>query len=609
MAPEDNAAPDEWPADEGNGGNGADGVDGDGADGASGTRGDALRASEQRFGREFGRAPLGLVTASLDAGRRCAYLAVNDTYRELTGYPRAELDGTDLLGSFHPEDQPALEILIAGAVSGAAGQIGSDARLVRRDGELVWVHLTGSVIRPAAGEPYLAIFVEDITAAEQARAELGRLQRELQRSRRLASLGQLVGGISHDFSNTLTVIANYASLVRDEVTIAETTESAAKWRHVRLDVEQIEEAAERSKRLIKHLLAFTRREEAEPVLLDLGLMISDAAGLLTEVLGEHVPVVTRQAPGLWPVQADPGLLKQAIVNIALNARDAMPGGGQVTIDAMNVDMDDLPADGPDVTDLAELLPGRYVGFRITDTGTGMDAATAERAFEPFFTTKGGDRAAGLGLPTVHRFAAQAGGKAWLRSELARGTTVTVVLPAAAGSGSPAAVRAGRAPELGQVLVVDDEAAIREMAHRVLTSAGYQVMTAANGSEALGLLRDGKVVADLVLADVVMPGMTGPAFAARARAMFPGLPVLFMSGYELQEATAEDWPGPEAQVLGKPFSRAALLARVTRLLAADAGAGASELPRQRARSESQPPESQPQPGLQVQPGPRAQDERW
>jgi PAS domain S-box-containing protein len=609
VAPEDNAAPDEWPAEEGNGGNGADGVDGDGADGASGTRGDALRASEQRFGREFGRAPLGLVTASLDAGRRCAYLAVNDTYRELTGYPRAELDGTDLLGSFHPEDQPALEILIAGAVSGAAGQIGSDARLVRRDGELVWVHLTGSVIRPAAGEPYLAIFFEDITAAEQARAELGRLQRELQRSRRLASLGQLVGGISHDFSNTLTVIANYASLVRDEVTIAETTESAAKWRHVRLDVEQIEEAAERSKRLIKHLLAFTRREEAEPVLLDLGLMISDAAGLLTEVLGEHVPVVTRQAPGLWPVQADPGLLKQAIVNIALNARDAMPGGGQVTIDAMNVDMDDLPADGPDVTDLAELLPGRYVGFRITDTGTGMDAATAERAFEPFFTTKGGDRAAGLGLPTVHRFAAQAGGKAWLRSELARGTTVTVVLPAAAGSGSPAAVRAGRAPELGQVLVVDDEAAIREMAHRVLTSAGYQVMTAANGSEALGLLRDGKVVADLVLADVVMPGMTGPAFAARARAMFPGLPVLFMSGYELQEATAEDWPGPEAQVLGKPFSRAALLARVTRLLAADAGAGASELPRQRARSESQPPESQPQPGLQVQPGPRAQDERW
>jgi two-component system, cell cycle sensor histidine kinase and response regulator CckA len=221
----------------------------------------------------------------------------------------------------------------------------------------------------------------------QARAEIQRLQRELQRSRRLASLGQLVGGIGHDFSNTLTVIANYASLVHDEVTVAETTESVAKWRRVRWDVEQIEEAAERSKRLIKHLLAFTRREEAEPVLMDLGQMISDATGLLTEVLGEHVAVVTRQAEGLWPVQADPGLLKQVIINIALNARDAMPGGGQVTIDAMNIDMDDLPADWLDITDLAELLPGRYVAFRMADTGTGMDAGTAERAFEPFFTTK------------------------------------------------------------------------------------------------------------------------------------------------------------------------------------------------------------------------------
>ena len=562
-----------------------------GADETAGTWGDALRASEQRFGREFGRAPLGLVAASLRAGQRWACLAVNDTYCELTGYPRAELDGTDLLGSFHPEDQPALEILIAearsearsGARSGATGQIGTDARLVRRDGELVCVHLTGSVIRPADGEPYLAVFVEDITAAEQARAELKLLQRELQRSRRMASLGQLVGGISHDFSNTLTVIANYASLVRDEVTVAETTESAGKWRHVRLDVEQIEEAAERSKRLIQHLLAFTRREEADPVLLDLGLMISDATGLLTEVLGEHVPVVTRQAAGLWPVQADPGLLKQAIVNIALNARDAMPGGGQVTIDAMNIDTDDLPGDGQDVTGLAELLPGRYVGFRITDTGTGMSAATAERAFEPFFTTKSEDRAAGLGLSTVHRFAAQAGGKAWLRSELGRGTTVTVVLPAAAGSGSPGAARAERPAELSRVLVIDDEAAIREVAHRVLTSAGYQVVTAANGSEALGLLRDGKAVVDLVLTDVVMPGMTGPAFAAQARAMFPGLPVLYMSGYEQQESTAGEFPGPGAQVIGKPFSRAALLARVTQLLTADAGAG--ELPRQRARSGS------------------------
>jgi PAS domain S-box-containing protein len=612
VAHKDKPALDAWPSGadgtapggaDGTAGAGADGTTGAGADGTAGNWGDALRASERRFGREFGRAPVGLVAARLSADRRCAYLTVNDTYCELTGYPRAELDGTDFLGSFHPEDQPALEILIADAMSGTIFQIGSDARLVRKDGESVWVHLTGSVLRSPGDEPYLAIFVEDITAAEQARAELKQLQRELQRSRRLANLGQLVGGISHDFSNTLTVIANYASLVRDEVTVAETTDSAARWRHVRLDVEQIEEAAERSKRLVQHLLAFTRREEAEPVLLDLGLMISDATGLLTEVLGEHVPVVTQQTDGLWPVHADPGLLKQAIVNVALNARDAMPGGGQVTVDAMNIDTDDLPADWRDVTDLAELLPGRYVAFRITDTGTGMDAATAERAFEPFFTTKNRDRAAGLGLPAVNRFAAQAGGQAWLRSELGRGTTVTVVLPAAAGSGSPGAARAVRPSELSWVLVIDDEAAIREVAHRVLTSAGYQVMTAANGSEALGLLRDGKIAVNLILADVVMPGMTGPAFAAQARAMCPGLPVLFMSGYEQQEAGAEDWPGPGAKVIGKPFSRAALLARVSQMLTASADPAASVLPQQRARSESWPL------GSQAQAEPRAQAERW
>jgi PAS domain S-box-containing protein len=555
---EDNASPDEYPA-------AGDVTDGD--------WGDALRASEQQFWREFGHAPVGLVMASLPADRRCAYVAVNVTYCELTGYSRPELNGSDFLSCFHPQDQPALEILIEDVTSGVAAQIEADARLVRADGEIVWAHLAGSVRRSPAGERYLAIFVQDATAAWQAQAEIQRLQRELQQTRRLASLGQLVGGISHDFSNTLTVIANYASLVRDEVIVAETTESAAKWGPVRWDVEQIEEAADEAKRLIKHLLAFARREEAEPVLLDLGQTISDATGLLVEVLGEHVLLATGQPEGLWPVQADPGLLKQAIVNIAVNARDAMPGGGQVVIDAVNIDMEDLPADWQDSADLAELLPGRYVAFRVTDAGTGMDAITAERAFEPFFTTKNGDRAAGLGLPAVRRFATQAGGKAWLHSELGHGTTVTVVLPAAGQAGWHAAAQQGRALEsAGTILVVDDEAAIRDVAHRVLTSAGYRVVTAANGHEALGLLGDPQLAADLLVTDVVMPGMTAAAFAAQVRALRPGLPVLFMSGYEQQGIAGEGWPDPGAQVISKPFSRAALLTSVTTMLAVDIGVG-------------------------------------
>jgi two-component system, cell cycle sensor histidine kinase and response regulator CckA len=541
-----------------------------GADLTTGYWGEALRASEQQSWRQFGRAPAGLMVAGLTADRGCVCVAANETYCELSGSSRGEISGANFLSFFHPEDQPALDLLIEDVIAGATDQLGADARLIRKDGEVVWVRLTGSVIRPPAGERYLATFIEDTTDLQQARTEIQRLERELQRSRRLASLGQLVGGISHDFSNTLTVVSNYASLVRAELVIAEATESAAKWGPVRWDVEQIGEAADHAKKLIRHLVAFAKRQETEPALVDLGQLISDATGLLGEVLGENVPIVTRQTDGLWEVQGDPGLLQQAIVNIALNARDAMPGGGQVVIDTVNIDLENLPADWQGAAELAELLPGRYVAFRVTDTGTGMDASTAERAFEPFFTTKGGDSAAGLGLSVVRRFATQAGGNAWLRSEPGQGTTVTVVLPAAAGSVSPAISPVRATESAGMVLVVDDEPAIRSVAHRVLTTAGYQVVTAANGDEAVRLLGNRELAVDMILTDMVMPGMTGAAFAAQAKAMRPGLPILYMSGYEPQDVAGGVEDDPLAQIISKPFSRPALLAKVTQMLTAGAG---------------------------------------
>ena len=537
----------------------------------TGYLGEALRASEQQSWRQFGRAPVGLMLAGLTGDRGCVCVAVNETYCELSGYSRGEIAGANFLSFFHPEDQPALGALLEDVLTGATDGIGADARLIRKDGEIAWVRLTGSVIRPSVGERYLATFIEDITASQRARAEIKHLERELQRSRRLGSLGQLVGGISHDFSNTLTVIANYASLVRDELVIAEATESAAKWGPVRWDVEQITEAADHAKSLIRHLAAFAKRQETEPVLVDLGQIISDATGLLSEILGEHVPIVARQDDGLWEVQADPGLLQQAIVNIALNARDAMPGGGQIVIDTANIDMESLPADWQGTAELAELLPGRYVAFRVTDTGTGMDADTAGRAFEPFFTTKDGDAAAGLGLPVVRRFATQAGGNAWLRSEPGKGTTVTVVLPAADGSASPAIYQGPPRESAGRLLVVDDEPAIRSVAHRVLTAAGYQVLTASNGDEAVRLLGDPDLSLDMVLTDIVMPGMTGAAFAAQARAMRPGLPILFMSGYDRPDIAQAGGIDPFAPIISKPFSRPVLLAKVAQMLTARAGA--------------------------------------
>ncbi len=540
---------------------------------ATGDGAEALRASEQQFSQQFGPLPVGMLVTSLTADHQNAYLAVNETFCQLTGYNRAELGRGDFLGDFHPDDQPALEALIANVISGGTDRIRADARLVRKDGEDVFVHLTGSAVQPPAGERHLAIFIEDARAEQQAWAEISRLGQELQQSRRMESVGQLVGGITHDFNNLLTVISNYASLVRDEVSVAEATESATRWEPVRWDVEQIEDAADRAKRLIKHLLAFTRREEGQPVLVDFGQLINDVARLLREMLGERVPLVTRPGAGLWPVQADPGLLEQMIMSIAVNARDAMPAGGRVSIDTANIDTADALPDRQDEAELAELLPGRYVELRITDTGAGMDAVTAERAFEPFFTTKSGDQAAGLGLSTVHRFATRAGGRAWLRSAPGHGTTVTVVLPAAPGSGSgatgPAAADSEPVTESARVvLVVDDDATIRAVAHRVLTSAGYQVMTAGNGQEALDLLENSAAPPDVLLTDVIMPGMTGETFAARVKTLQPGIRVLFMSGYQRPDGSAEGWPGLHRPVLDKPFTRAALLARITQVLAED-----------------------------------------
>ena len=546
-------------------------------------RGQTLRASEQAFQRDFGRVPFAMIVTSLAADRANMYLTVNDAFCQLTGYARAELSGGDFLADFHPEEQPALEAQIQEVISGRTDQFHADARLLGKNGETIFVQLTGSAIQPPAGERYLVTFIQDVSATEQARAEIRQLELELRRSRRLESLGQLFGGIAHDFNNLLTVIANYASLVRDEVSVAEATESATRWEPVRWDVEQIEDAADRGKRLIKHLLAFARREEAHAVSMDLSQLIGDVTRLLGEVLGEHISLDCRIDAHIWPVEADPGLLEQAIINIVVNARDAMPTGGLVTIETVNIDTADpetastetaqLTAERQGAAELAELLPGRYVALRITDTGIGMDQVIAERAFEPFFTTKSGDQAAGLGLSAVRTFVAQVGGKSWLRSEPGHGTTVTVLLPAAAGAGSvmagTAAARHALVPKYaGTILVVDDEPAIREVAHRVLTSAGYRVETAGNGHEALGLLRDSRMAADLILTDVVMPGMTGKAFAAQVQAVRPDIKMLFMSGYERPGAVTDGWPEAETHIISKPFTRAALLARVSQVLAAE-----------------------------------------
>ena len=455
------------------------------------------RAGERQFQREFGRMPCGMLVLSL-AGRWGSYLVANDAYCQLTGYTWEELEGRGVLSDIHPEDQPALEALIQALISGDNADVATTTRLVHKDGEAIDVRLTGSVIHPPAAEGYLAVFVEDISAAERAKAEACQLGRELAVSRRLESVGHLVGGIAHDFNNLLTVIAGYAGLVHEEVSVAVATQSATKWEPVRGDVEQIRDAADRAKTLIRHMLAFAHREAARPADVDIAQMLGDTRPLLSALLGEDITVTFHPCAGAWPVKADQALLEQVIVNIAMNAKDAMATGGHLSIsvgniDAARIDHPDSQIGQWDADDLAGLLPGPYVGLHIADNGTGMEPQIAARAFEPFFTTKRGGLAAGLGLTAVQRIATQAGGKAWLRSEPGSGTTIVVVLPAAHGAGyeifRPAIVPQRTERRQDSVLVVDDDPQIRAMIHRVLTSAGYRVATAASGQDALAVLKD------------------------------------------------------------------------------------------------------------------------
>jgi PAS domain S-box-containing protein len=541
-------------------------------------QGEALRVSWQRYECEFGWMPWGMMATTLTADRPNLYLAANEAFCKLTGYSWAELSGRDFLGDLEPEEQAALDLLTQQAMAGDTDHFQVDTRLIRKDGGTVAVRLTGWAIQPESGDRYLTTYAEDITAASRAIDEVQQLGHELARSRRMESLGHLVGGLAHDFNNLLTVIASYASLVHEEISVAEAADSLTRWGPVRSDVEQIQGAADRARMLIKRMLAFARRERAQTEDVDLAQVISDTTVLLGEMLGEHIPVIVQPGTNVWPVRADSAMLEQVITNIAVNARDAMPGGGQLTISTGNIDTmsmasADLSVGQCDAAELAELLPGRYVALRIADTGIGMDPVIAQRAFEPFFTTKDATQSAGLGLTTIQRFAAEAGGKAWLQSETGAGTTVTVVLPAAQGAGwevPGAGATPGRSAHSGSVLVIDDEPQIREVVHRVLTSAGYQVTTAASGQDALALLANPGTPADLVLTDIVMPGITGPAFAAQVQVMRPGIQVLFMSGYERPASAAAGWPDADVPVIGKPFSRASLLATVSQLLATGPG---------------------------------------
>ncbi len=406
--------------------------------------------------------------------------------------------------------------------------------------------------------------VQEAAARERLKtdAERERLQNQLHQAQRLESLGQLAGGIAHDFNNLLAVIINYAAFIANDLDAASALDGDDRWRGTREDIEQVRLAAERASHLTHQLLSFARREVVQPEVVDVNNVVSDIEQLLRRTLGEHVELESSLAADLHAVLIDPGQLEQILVNLAVNARDAMPEGGILKIDTANIDVDEeFAASRP------ELSPGPHVRLRISDSGVGMPPETVQRAFDPFFTTKPPGRGTGLGLATVYGIVQQAGGRTEIYSEPGIGTTFTAQLPATDRLNIPVVHPNDSPVPHGEetILLVEDEQALREVTRRILSAAGYKVLVAANGPRALQAAGGHAGPIDLLLSDVIMPQMPGPQLAERLLAERPAVRVLLMSGFAQPILDSGGHLEAGMALIEKPFSGPGLLAKVAQTL--------------------------------------------
>jgi PAS domain S-box-containing protein len=483
------------------------------------------------------------------------FLEVNAAAADAFGYSRQDLTQMTIFDLYVPRDaQDAAEVAAADARKSNVrfGPI----TVRKKDGSLLRVLVTTYEV-VYGGRPARVSMVEDVSQREK-------LERQLNQSQRLESLGQLAGGIAHDFNNLLGVIVNFALFAKEKVLASGNGSPSPGLQLAVKDIDRIVRAGESAARLTHQLLAFARREVIRPEPIDVNSVVAELEPLVTRTLGEHIEFVTTAGKDLWPALMDPGQLEQVLTNLVVNARDAMPAGGKLVIDCENVNVDDAYAAGR-----PGLKPGRYVRIRVTDTGTGMDAATLSRVFEPFFTTKPKGQGTGLGLATVYGIVNQAGGDISIYSEVGVGTRAHVLLPASDEAPSPpAAVTPPRERASATVLVVEDADDLREITELILTKNGYRVITAPNGVAALDVVKNRPDVIDLLLTDVVMPHMQGPELVKRVAALRPEIRVLYMSGYARPIVSAGGTLDDGVLLLEKPFTEPVLLAKVEQALRAE-----------------------------------------
>ena len=444
----------------------------------------------------------------------------------------------------HPDDLPV--VIAAEEQSRNGFPFQAEFRVRRKDGREVWLSDTAVIVQGSDSHPVMEGIMVDIT-------ERKALETQLQQSRKMEAVGRLAGGIAHDFNNLLTIISGYTELALSRPLLPNEAHA---------DIERIENAAGRAAALVRQLLAFSRKQVLQPKILDLNKIVLNLDSLLRRLMDERIEMVTRVKDDLGKVKADPAQVEQVIMNLVVNARDAMPDGGRLVVETCNTDLDANYA-----VDHVSVRPGRYVMLAVSDTGVGMDRQTVAHIFEPFFTTKESGRGTGLGLSTVYGIVKQSGGYIWVYSEPGKGSTFKVYLPRVdevpEAASAQAAPRAQRGTET--ILIVEDEEAVRELIQTVLTEKGYDVIPSLDPKHAEEIAARFSGDIHLLLTDMVMPGTSGRELAERISARRRDIRVLFMSGYTDNVITSGGMLEEGLAFLQKPFSPAALVQKVREVL--------------------------------------------
>ena len=504
---------------------------------------ESLRRSEANFRSLVTNAPYGI--CSCDASGKI--LDANPAFLELLGLTSLDdLIGQHIYSLYSDTDQ---WFDLADYLRSSAPFRGVTAEWKRKGSSTV-VRISGRSVSNGRKEgKVFELFAEDVT-------ERFALEQQLRQSQKMEAVGRLAGGIAHDFNNLLMVISGYSEFLLERLGAEP---------NLRGPAQEIASAAERASSLTRQLLAFSRKQMLAPRIINLNQIATENLKMLTRMIGEDIDLVMVPGQNLWSVRADAGQIEQVIMNLAVNARDAMPSGGKLTIETSNVTLDEEYARLK-----APLRPGDYVMVAISDTGAGMDAETQSHIFEPFFTTKG-PKGTGLGLSTVYGIVKQSGGYVWVYSEVGRGTTFKIYLPRVAATGEPvvqvpASIQSLRVePGTETILLVEDEANLRYLARQYLEKQGYKVIEAADGAVAMQIAVAHEAVIHLLLTDVIMPGMNGRELAQRISEIRPNVKILYMSGYTENVIGHNGTLEPGVRLLQKPFNLRDLKSKVREVL--------------------------------------------